>query len=267
MLVGPEGRGIATLIEMAHLTRFDIVVASAGMMRAGLTQALHHCEHRAAFGRRLVEHAAMQNVLADLALESEAATLTAFRLAEAFDRGAGDANERMLARIMTPLAKYWLCKRNPVFTFEAMECLGGNGFVEDGPFGRLFRESPLNGIWEGSGNVICLDVLRSVEREPESLTALLGEIRAAAPENAQLKAMLGRLERAFEDRTNLESRARRLVEMAATALQASLMLRHADARAAEAFCASRLGGDWGHVFGTLPAQSDCAALADRLRLQ
>lgn len=266
-LVGPEGRGIATLIEMAHLTRFDIVVASAGMMRAGLTQALHHCEHRAAFGRKLREHEAMQNVLADLALESEAATLTAFRLAEAFDRGAGDANERMLARIMTPLAKYWLCKRNPVFTFEAMECLGGNGFVEDGPFGRLFRESPLNGIWEGSGNVICLDVLRSVEREPESLAALLGEIRAAAPENAQLKAMLGRLERAFEDRTNLESRARRLVEMAATALQASLMLRHADARAADAFCASRLGGDWGHVFGTLPAGTDCAALAGRLRLQ
>ena len=266
-LVGPEGRGIATLIEMAHLTRFDIVVASAGMMRAGLTQALHHCEHRAAFGAKLAEHAAMLNVLADLALESEAATLTAFRLAEAFDRGAGDANERMLARIMTPLAKYWLCKRNPVFTVEAMECLGGNGFVEDGPFGRLFRESPLNGIWEGSGNVICLDVLRSVEREPESLAALLGEIRAAAPENAQLKAMLGRLVRAFADRTNLESRARRLVEMAATALQASLMLRHADARAAEAFCASRLGGDWGHVFGTLPARNDCAALADRLRLQ
>jgi putative acyl-CoA dehydrogenase len=266
-VVGPEGRGIATLIEMAHLTRFDIVVASAGMMRAGLTQALHHCEHRSAFGRRLAEHAAMQNVLADLALESEAATLTAFRLAEAFDRGANDANERMLARIMTPLAKYWLCKRNPVFTFEAMECLGGNGFVEDGPFGRLFRESPLNGIWEGSGNVICLDVLRSVEREPESLAALLGEVRSAAPDNALLKAMLGRLERAFEDRTNLESRARRLVEMAATALQASLMLRHADARAADAFCASRLGGDWGHVFGTLPAHSDCAALAERLRLQ
>jgi putative acyl-CoA dehydrogenase len=159
-LVGPEGRGIATLIEMAHLTRFDIVVASAGMMRAGLTQALHHCEHRRAFGARLAEHAAMQNVLADLALESEAATLTAFRLAQAFDRGAKDANERLLARIMTPVAKYWLCKRNPPFTAEAMECLGGNGFVEDGPFGRLFRESPLNGIWEGSGNVICLDVLR-----------------------------------------------------------------------------------------------------------
>jgi putative acyl-CoA dehydrogenase len=266
-LVGPEGRGIATLIEMAHLTRFDIVVASAGMMRAGLTQALHHCEHRRAFGARLAEHAAMQNVLADLALESEAATLTAFRLAQAFDRGAKDANERLLARIMTPVAKYWLCKRNPPFTAEAMECLGGNGFVEDGPFGRLFRESPLNGIWEGSGNVICLDVLRSVEREPESLAALLAEIRAAAPENALLKAALGKLEREFADRTNLESRARRLVELAATALQASLMLRHADARAADAFCATRLGGDWGHVFGTLPAGVDAVALAGRLRLQ
>jgi putative acyl-CoA dehydrogenase len=266
-LVGPEGRGIATLIEMAHLTRFDIVVASAGMMRAGLTQALHHCAHRAAFGRRLEEHAAMQNVLADLALESEAATLLAFRLAEAFDRGAADANERLLARIMTPVAKYWLCKRNPVFTTEAMECLGGNGFVEDGPFGRLFRESPLNGIWEGSGNVICLDVLRSVEREPESLAALLREIGAAAAGNAHLKAALARLQKEFDDRANLESRARRLVELAATALQASLMLRHSDARAAEAFCASRLAGDWGRVLGTLPAGTGCAALAERLRLQ
>ena len=266
-LVGPEGRGIATLIEMAHLTRFDIVVASAGMMRAGLTQALHHCGHRAAFGRKLAEHAAMQNVLADLALESEAATLLAFRLAEAFDRGAADANERLLARIMTPIAKYWLCKRNPPFTVEAMECLGGNGFVEDGPFGRLFRESPLNGIWEGSGNVICLDVLRSAEREPESIAALLAEIRAAAPDNAQLKAALGRLEREFADRSNLESRARRLVELAATTLQASLMLRHSDARAAEAFCASRLAGDWGQVFGTLPPGAPHGAISSRLALQ
>ena len=263
--VGPAGKGISTLIEMAHLTRFDIVVATAGMMRAGLSQALHHCEYRSAFGRRLAEHAAMQNVLADLALESEAATLTAFRLAQAFDCPA-DANERLLARIMTPVAKYWLCKRNPVFTVEAMECLGGNGFVEDGPFGRLFRESPLNGIWEGSGNVICLDVLRSVEREPESLAALFAEIGAAA-DNRHLKAFLGRLQREFADRAGLEMRARRLVEMAATALQASLMLRHADARAADAFCASRLGGDWGHVLGTLPAGTDCRALSERLRLE
>ena len=264
--VGPAGKGIATIIEMVHLTRFDIVVASAGMMRAGLSQALHHCEYRSAFGRRLAEHAAMQNVLADLAFESEAATLTAFRLAQAFDRSDDDASERLLARIMTPIAKYWLCKRNPVFTVEAMECLGGNGFVEDGPFGRLFRESPLNGIWEGSGNVICLDVLRSVEREPESLAALFAEI-AAAGADRHLKAFLARLQRAFAERANQELRARRLVEMAATALQASLMLRYADARAAAAFCASRLGGDWGHVPGTLPAGTDCRALCERLRLQ
>jgi putative acyl-CoA dehydrogenase len=265
-LVGPVGKGIATIIEMAHLTRFDIVVGSAGMMRAGLSQALHHCEYRSAFGRRLAEHAAMQNVLADLALESEAATLTAFRLAQAFDRGANDPNERLLARIMTPISKYWLCKRNPVFTVEAMECLGGNGFVEDGPFGRLFRESPLNGIWEGSGNVICLDVLRSVEREPESLSALFAEIGAAG-DNRHLKSFLARLQREFAERANQELRARRLVEMAATALQASLMLRHADARAADAFCASRLGGDWGHVPGTLPAGTECRVLSERLRLQ
>jgi putative acyl-CoA dehydrogenase len=170
------------------------------------------------------------------------------------------------ARIMTPIAKYWLCKRNPVFTVEAMECLGGNGFVEDGPFGRLFRESPLNGIWEGSGNVICLDVLRAVEREPDSLAALLAEIGAAAGDNRHLKAALDRLQREFSDRANLELRARRLVELAATALQASLMLRHADARAADAFCASRLGGDWGHVMGTLPAGTDCSALIERVRL-
>jgi len=264
-LVGPEGKGIATLIEMAHLTRFDIVVASAGMMRAGLTQALHHCRHRAAFGRRLDEQAAMQNVLADLALESEAATLTAFRLAEAFDRGASDPRERLLARVMTPVAKYWLCKRNPVFTVEAMECLGGNGFVEDGPFGRLFRESPLNGIWEGSGNVICLDVLRAAGREPQAVAALIEEIAGAGPD-PHLKAALARLQREFADTGNLESRARRIVEMAAVALQASLMLRHSDARAAAAFCASRLGGDWGHVLGTLPAGTDCKALLDRLAL-
>jgi len=265
-LVGPEGRGIATLIEMAHLTRFDIVVASAGMMRAGLTQALHHCAHRSAFGRRLAEHAAMQNVLADLALESEAATLLAFRLAEAFDRGGEDENERLLGRIMTPVAKYWLCKRNPVFTTEAMECLGGNGFTEDGPFGRLFRESPLNGIWEGSGNVICLDVLRSAEREPESVAALMKEI-GGAPANPHLKAMLARLQKEFADRTNLESRARRLVELAAVALQAGLMLRHSDPAAADAFCASRLGGDWGHVLGTLPAGAPHSAISSRLALQ
>src|SRR4051812_7529769 len=169
--IGEEGRGIATIIGMAHLTRFDIVVASAGMMRAALAQALHHAAHRRAFGKRLAEHVLMQNVLADLALETEGATLLAFRLARAFDRAAADETERRLVRLITPIAKYWLCKRNPAVALEAMECLGGNGYVEEAPLARLYREAPLNGIWEGSGNVICLDVLRSLEREPENLEA------------------------------------------------------------------------------------------------
>src|SRR5499427_8009847 len=175
-LVGDEGRGIATLIEMAHLTRFDIVVACAGMMRGALNQALHHAMHRRAFGRRLAEHPLMQNVLADLALETEAATLLAFRLAQAFDRSKNDDNERRLVRLVTPIAKYWLSKRLPQVAAEAMECLGGNGYVEEAPLARLYREAPLNGIWEGSGNVICLDALRSIQKEPESMEALLAEI-------------------------------------------------------------------------------------------
>jgi len=175
-MIGAEGRGIATLIEMAHLTRFDIVVASASMMRAALNQALHHAAHRHVFGRRLADQPLMQNVLADLALETEAATLLAFRLAGAFDRAGNDARERLLMRLVTPIAKYWLCKRLPPLVVEAMECLGGNGYVEEAPLARLYREAPLNGIWEGSGNVICLDALRSFEREPSGLEILYDEI-------------------------------------------------------------------------------------------
>jgi putative acyl-CoA dehydrogenase len=153
-LVGEPGRGIATIIEMAHLTRFDIVVAVAGMMRAALNQVLHHCSHRVAFGRPLVEQPLMQNVLADLAIEAEAATLLAFRLARAFDRQGEDAHERLLTRLLTPLAKFWLCKRLPMFVNEAMESIGGNGYVEEHPLARLYREAPVNGIWEGRGNII-----------------------------------------------------------------------------------------------------------------
>ena len=160
--MGEPGRGIATLIEMAHHTRFDIVVGVAGMMRAALNQAMHHARHRSAFGKRLVEHPLMTNVLADLALETEAAMLLAFRLAAAFDASARDARERELQRVLTPIAKYWLCKRMTPLAVEAMECLGGNGYVEEAPLARLYREAPLNGIWEGSANVICLDALRAV---------------------------------------------------------------------------------------------------------
>src|SRR5260370_13754240 len=165
-MVGEEGRGIGTRIEMARLTRFDIVVACAGMMRAALNQALHHAAHRQAFGRRLLEQPLMQNVLADLSLETEAATLLAFRLSRAFDRAEGDERERLLMRLMTPIAKDWLGKRLPPLLVEAMECLGGNGYVEEAPLARLYREAPLNGIWEGSRTLLCLDVLRSVGREP-----------------------------------------------------------------------------------------------------
>jgi putative acyl-CoA dehydrogenase len=262
-IVGEEGRGIATLIGMAHLTRFDIVVASAGMMRAALNQALHHAWHRQAFGRRLVEQPLMQNVLADLALETEAATLLALRLARAFDGSGSDERERLLVRLTTPIAKYWLCKRLPPVAVEAMECLGGNGYVEEAPLARLYREAPLNGIWEGSGNVICLDVLRSIQREPESIEALLGEIGRGGD---RVKGSVATISRLLKETAEVEARARRIVESIAIAHQASLMLQHAPPEAADAFCTSRLEGDWGRAFGTLPAGARCEAIVRRARL-
>jgi len=258
--VGEEGRGIATLIEMAHLTRFDIVVASAGMMRAALNQAIHHAAHRKAFGRRLVEQPLMQNVLADLSLEAEAAALLAFRLSGAFDRAEGDARERLLMRLITPIAKYWLCKRLPPFVAEAMECLGGNGYVEEAPLARLYREAPLNGIWEGSGNVICLDVLRSIEREPDSVAALLAEIGRGGERSRRGATAISQM---LKESGSAELRARRIVEATAVALQASLMEQHAVSEAADAFCASRLEGDWGRAFGTLPSTAPCEAIVRR----
>jgi len=264
--IGAEGRGIATLIEMAHLTRFDIVVASAGMMRGALNQALHHCEHRSAFGRRLVEQPLMQNVLADLALETEAATLLALRLARALDRSASDPHERLLARILTPVAKYWLAKRNPAFMFEAMECLGGNGYVEEAPLARFYREAPVNSIWEGSGNVACLDVLRSMQKQPDSVAALLAEIRAGAAGDRKLSRFADAIEKQLAETDGIERRARRIAEMAALALQASLMAQHAAPAAADAFLSSRVQGDWGHAFGTLPKGARCGEIIARSRL-
>jgi putative acyl-CoA dehydrogenase len=262
-IIGEEGRGIATLIEMAHLTRFDIVVACAGMMRAALNQALHHAAYRSAFGKRLVEQPLMQNVLADLALESEAATLLAFRLAGAFDRSASDERERLLMRLLTPIAKYWLCKRLPPLATEAMECLGGNGYVEEAPLARLYREAPLNGIWEGSGNVVCLDVLRSIQREPESVDALLEELLRGGE---RLRGSAASISRSLKEMGSEESQARRIVETLALALQASLMVRHSDKEQADAFCASRLEGNGGRALGTLPAGVRCAAIIEHLRL-
>ncbi len=259
--IGAEGRGISTIIEMAHLTRFDIVISNAAMMRAALVQALHHVTHRHAFGRRLVEQPLMRNVLADLALEWEAATLLAFRLASASDHAAANGEERLLSRVMTPIAKYWSCKRAPAVALEAMECIGGSGYVEELPLARLYRETPVNGIWEGSGNVICLDVLRSIERAPASVEALLAEIRAGGK---RLAPVADRLANELKETATIEERSRRVVELAALGLQASLMVRHAPASAADAFCATRLDGDWGRAFGTLPASADRDAVLGRL---
>jgi putative acyl-CoA dehydrogenase len=264
--IGAEGRGIATLIEMAHLTRFDIVVASAGMMRGAFNQALHHCEYRRAFGKRLLRQPLMLNVLADLALETEAATLLALRLARAMDRSARDPQERLLARILTPVAKYWLAKRAPAFMFEAMECLGGNGYVEEAPLARYYREAPVNSIWEGSGNVACLDVLRSMQKQPGSIAMLLSEIRAGAGGDRHLALLVDAIEAQLADADGIEQRARRIVEMAALALQASLMAQHAAPAAADAFFSSRVQGDWGHAFGTLPAGARCEEIVARSRL-
>jgi putative acyl-CoA dehydrogenase len=264
--VGEPGRGIATLIGMAHHTRFDIVVGVAGMMRAALNQALHHASHREAFGKRLADHALMANVLADMALEAEAATLLAFRLAAAFDAGKADAAEAALQRVLTPIAKYWLCKRLTALAAEAMECWGGNGYVEESPLARLYREAPLNGIWEGSANVICLDVLRALTRSPEALAALAGEIAAAR--DPRLARSLASVETMLADPSTAEANARRIVERLATCTLASLMLRHSAPAAAQAFCASRLEAATPGVFGSLDIGPDAARLiVERARLQ
>ncbi len=263
-LVGDPGRGIATLISMAHHTRFDIVVGVAAMMRAALNQALHHARHRSAFGKDLADHPLMANVLADLALEAESATLLAFRLAAAFDASQAHAGERELQRALTPVAKYWLCKRLTAVATEAMECLGGNGYVEESPLARLYREAPLNGIWEGSANVICLDALRAFSRSPEAIGAIEAEV--AGGDDPRLATRLRHAMKALRDPAGAEAQARGVLESPALCVQASLMKRHSDARAAEAFCASRLA-EGSRAFGALALDAAALkALAGRARL-
>jgi putative acyl-CoA dehydrogenase len=266
-LVGERGRGIATLIEMAHHTRFDIVVGVAGMMRAALDSALHHARHREAFGKRLDAHPLMVNVLADLALETQAATLLAFRLALAFDRSAaGDTRESELQRILTPIAKYWLCKRVTPVALEAMECLGGNGYVEENSAARLYREAPLNGIWEGSANVICLDVLRVLNRSRDAFSALVDEIAAAG--DPRIRRVSERAATSLADPATAEFAARSIVEALAICTQASLMKRFSDPSAAEAFCVSRLEAPYGgRTLGTLAAVTDFGAIVEGARLR
>ncbi|MFI5882444.1 acyl-CoA dehydrogenase family protein [Streptomyces sp. NPDC051554] len=261
-LVGPEGRGVKTIIEMVNCTRLDCVMMSATLMRKTLVEAGHHVRHRSAFGARLLEQPLMRNVLADLALESEAATTLTLRLAGAADRAVReDGAESAFRRIATAAGKYWVTKRGPAFTAEALECLGGNGYVEDSGMPRHYREAPLLSIWEGSGNVNALDVLRALTRDPGTADALFAELALAQGADARLDAAVSRLKNGLSEAT--ETGARRLVEQMALTLQASLLVRHAPAAVADAFCATRLAGDWGHAFGTLPDSADLDTILAR----
>ena len=259
-LVGEEGRGVATIVEMVNMTRLDCVLGSAAGMRAGLVQAVHHATHRHAFGAALIDQPLMANVLADLAVESEAATTVAMRLAGAVDRG-----ETGFRRLALAVTKYWVCKRAPAHAAEALECLGGNGYVEESGMPRLYREAPLTSIWEGSGNVAALDALRAMGKQPESVDAFFAELDLAAGADRRLDAAVDALRKELTDLDSIEYRARRVVETMALALQGSLLVRHGHPAVADAFCASRLGGDWGVALGTLPTSVDTAAILTRAR--
>ncbi|MEU5689199.1 acyl-CoA dehydrogenase family protein [Streptomyces venezuelae] len=259
--VGDEGRGVRTIIEMVAATRLDCVIGSAALMRQAVAQAVHHATYREAFGGRLVDKPLMRNVLADLALESEAATTLALRLAAAYDDGG--EQEQAFLRLAVPAAKYWVTKRCTPLAGEALECLGGNGYVEDSGMPRLLREAPLNSIWEGSGNVQALDVLRALQREPQALNAFLQEVGTARGADHRLDAAIKDLLTELADLDGIEGRGRRLVERMALVLQGSLLVRYAPPEVADAFCASRLGGDWGAAFGTLPHSLDLAAVVRR----
>ncbi|MFJ6552054.1 acyl-CoA dehydrogenase family protein [Streptomyces luteogriseus] len=261
--VGEEGRGVRTIIGMVAATRLDCVLGSAGLMRQAVAQAVHHCTHREAFGGKLVDKPLMRNVLADLALESEAATTLALRLAAAYDDGG--EQERALLRIAVPAAKYWVTKRCPPVAVEAAECLGGNGYVEESGMPRLVRESPLNSVWEGAGNVQALDVLRALQREPGALDAYLREIGQARGADHRLDAAIRNLLTELADLEGVEGRARRLAERLALVLQGSLLVRFAPPQVADAFCAGRFGGDAGAAFGTLPHTLDLASVVERAR--
>ncbi len=262
-MVGEEGRGVPTIIEMVNHTRLDCVIGAAATMRQAVAQATHHAAHRSAFGKRLIEQPLMRNVLADLCIESEAATTAMMRLARAYD--PGDEGQEQFARLATAVVKYWVCKRAPALVAEALECLGGSGYVEESMLPRLYREAPLNSIWEGSGNVICLDVLRAMGRSPESVEAFFDEVGLARSGEPRLDAFVSALRRELTNFDDIEARARRLVEKMALALQASLLIRHSDPAVADAFCASRLNSDHGLAFGTLPAGVDFARIIERSR--
>ena len=267
-LVGEEGRGVRTIIEMVNMTRLDCVLGTATGMRSGVTHAAYHAAHRTAFGRRLADQPLMASVLADLVVESEAATMAAFRLAGATDRAArGDEQEAAFRRLALAATKYWVCKRGPGHAAEALECLGGNGYVEESGMPRLYREAPLASIWEGSGNVAALDALRALTRQPETAEALFAELDQAAGADRRLDQAMIRLRKELSDPS--EAQARRLAEAMTLTLQGALLVRFGHPAVADAFAASRLADDssgpggWGRAYGTLPSGTDCAAIIDR----
>ena len=262
-LVGEEGRGVAAIIEMVNMTRLDCVIGAATGMRAGAVQAAHHAAHRSVFGARLADQPLMANVLTDLAVESEAATLVTFRLAGATDRAvAGDRQEAAFRRLALAATKYWVCKRAPAHAAEALECFGGNGYVEESGMPRLYREAPLQSIWEGSGNVAALDALRALARQPESADAFFAEVDRAAGADRRLDAAIARLR--AELREPAQVQGRRLAEHLAVVLQGALLVRYGDPAVADAFAVSRLGGDWGGAFGTLPPGVDTGTIIKRI---
>jgi putative acyl-CoA dehydrogenase len=263
--VGDEGRGVATILEMVALTRLDCMIGSSALMRQAVAQAIHHAHHRKAFGKLLAQQPLMQNVLADLALESEAAMALTMRVARAVDGSGRDEGEAAFARIATAIGKYWICKRAPALVNEAQECLGGAGYVEESILPRLYRQAPLNSIWEGSGNIQCLDVLRALSREPATREALFAELLAAKGAHAALDREVADLQARLADVADLERASRHGVERMALALQASLLLRAGNDAVAAAFCESRLAGAHGYAFGTLGAGAPLTALVERAR--
>ncbi|MDO9455712.1 acyl-CoA dehydrogenase family protein [Nocardioides sp.] len=267
-LVGEEGRGVRTIVEMVNMTRLDCTLGTASGMRLATVTAVHHARHRSAFGRRLVDQPLMRNVLADLVVESEAATTVAMRLAGATDRAVrGDLEEASFRRLALAVSKYWVCKRGPAHAGEAMECLGGNGYVEESGMPRIYRELPLLSIWEGSGNVAALDALRAMGREPESVERFFTEVELAAGADHRLDDAVALVKKELSDGAELELRARRIVEQLALVLQGSLLVQHAPAAVADAFCASRLGRDWGGALGTLPPGLDLDAIVERAHVE
>ncbi|MDP6345176.1 MAG: acyl-CoA dehydrogenase family protein [Alphaproteobacteria bacterium] len=265
VMVGEEGRGVRTIIEMVNGNRYYCAVSSAALMRQALVQALHYTTHRSAFQRKLIQQPLMRNVLADMAVEVEAATALWLRLGRAIGAAAGDDGEAALARIGTAVAKYWICKRAPNLIFEAMECHGGPGYVEECILPRLYREAPVNSIWEGSGNVVCLDVLRAMFREEAAIPAFLAEVEQAKGGHALLDRLIAEVQAELADPSDLELRARRVTEMLALAMQGSLLVRHAPAAVSDAFCRARLGDRWSGAYGTLPRDSDFDAILGRAR--